>query len=322
MVFNHPTWLPDTYIRGVNLGGWLVVENFLTPYFYSLTECDLRGDFRYFPDQVDAPPLDSPDYKPFDAAALEECPFVPFWGQKDGTGFPNDEWSIVQTFRDANGGDGSIAERYFDIHYDNHVKREDVAALRGIGVTHLRVPLGHWILGDIEGDEPYIPGRAWEYLARLVGWAREEGLQVWPDLHGAPGSQNGFDNSGHINWDPVKGSTTCIGWDANATDTYLEENDGVLPPMVRRTLRVIDQITKRFVSDGMRDVVTGFGLMNEPFGDCNRVVLLEFYDQGLELVRKNMGDDVSVYVGDRFQPWDFKDGWWADESYKGTYLDR
>ena len=32
----------------------------------------------------------------------------------------------------------------------------------------------------------------------MVGWCKEEGIQVWPDLHTAPGSQNGFDNSGHL----------------------------------------------------------------------------------------------------------------------------
>ena len=30
----------------------------------------------------------------------------------------------------------------------------------------------------------------------MMGWCQELGLKVVLDLHGAPGSQNGFDNSG------------------------------------------------------------------------------------------------------------------------------
>ena len=44
--------------------------------------------------------------------------------------------------------------------------------------------------------EPYIQGQL-SYLDKAVGWAGQYGLKVIVDLHGAPGSQNGFDNSGH-----------------------------------------------------------------------------------------------------------------------------
>ena len=40
-------------------------------------------------------------------------------------------------------------------------------------------------------------------MKRLVKWADEIGLKVLIDLHGAPGSQNGFDNSGkasNVEW--------------------------------------------------------------------------------------------------------------------------
>ncbi len=43
----------------------------------------------------------------------------------------------------------------------------------------------------------------WFYLQRAMGWAKQLGMQMIIDLHGAPGSQNGHDNSGFsgaINW--------------------------------------------------------------------------------------------------------------------------
>ncbi len=158
----------QTYIRGVNIGGFLVLENFITPYLYALTKCDLKGDFRFFTDQIDAPDISNPFYKPLD---LDECPFIP---RKD---FPIDEWSMMKLFRNANNGDASIAQKYLDIHYNNFVKRADITELKAGGVTHVRVPLGFWILGDIEGDEPYVEG-GWKYFSRLVDWCREEGIQV------------------------------------------------------------------------------------------------------------------------------------------------
>ena len=36
------------------------------------------------------------------------------------------------------------------------------------------------------------------YLKRLVKWAQEFGLKIMLDIHAAPGSQNGFDNSGRM----------------------------------------------------------------------------------------------------------------------------
>ena len=111
------------------------------------------------------------------------------------------------------------------------------------------------------------------------------------------------------------------GWDNNATDSYLNTTGGVLPYNVRRTLRIIDQITSRFVTDGLRDVVTGFGLLNEPFGNCNNVILKDFYNQGLDIVRKNMGNDTGIYISDAMYPWGWNGGFWAGEEYKGTYLD-
>lgn len=48
---------------------------------------------------------------------------------------------------------------------------------------------------DVEPTEPYVQGQ-YPYLVRSLEWAAELGLSVVIDLHGAPGSQNGQDNSG------------------------------------------------------------------------------------------------------------------------------
>ena len=41
----------------------------------------------------------------------------------------------------------------------------------------------------------HVPG-AEKYLDQAIEWAYKYNLKVWVYLHGLPGSQNGFDNSG------------------------------------------------------------------------------------------------------------------------------
>jgi glucan 1,3-beta-glucosidase len=83
--------------------------------------------------------------------------------------------------------DKDIAKRYLNLHYNHFVTRDDIETLAKNGVTHVRVPLGHWILGDVTPEEPYVHASGWLYFVRLVGWCRSLGIQVWPDLHTAPG---------------------------------------------------------------------------------------------------------------------------------------
>ncbi len=58
-----------------------------------------------------------------------------------------------------------------------------------ISLNHVRLPIGYWAF-DVGPGEPYISGQL-PYLQKAVGWARNHGLKVIVDLHGAPGSQNG-----------------------------------------------------------------------------------------------------------------------------------
>jgi|AntRauTorckE5430_2_1112549.scaffolds.fasta_scaffold04094_1 glucan 1,3-beta-glucosidase len=305
-----------SFIRGVNLGGAFVFERYITPYFFALTTCDLKGDFRFYPDQVDAPPTTSPIYKHMDT---DECkPVLPY---------PVDEWTLTDAFDDK-----EIAKRYLEIHYDNFITRKDIKFLKQNGVSHVRVPLGHWITGNIAEDEPFVDG-AWPYFKRLVGWCREEGIQIWPDIHTAPGSQNGFDNSGHL----LSVGPTCHGWDMddmhapeyNATvlaakmgQAQNKTGEVVLSKNVLRTLDIVNEITLAVARDNMTDVVTGFGILNEPFANCDMNVIRKFDDIALGIVRKNMGENASVYIGDVFNSSSFNDGWWIEPKYKGTYLDR
>lgn len=281
----------ESWIRGVNLGGWLVLERYITPYLFAINECDTKGDFHYYEGQVDAPPTSSPDYKLMDGAAREKC--------KNIIPFPPDEWDLTSAFKDK-----GIAKKYLDIHYDNFVKKEDIITLKKQGITHLRVPLPHFILGDISEEEPFVEG-GWNYFLRLLSWCRELGLEAWPDLHTAPGSQNGFDNSGHLVRD---GPFTCEGWDSV---NPLNPQEGAvvidgfdvpaLPHNMHRTLRIIDSITSEITKAGFADIVTGFGVLNEPWPNCKNDLMRKFYMTAMKIVRKNMLPNTGIYFGDMFE---------------------
>ena len=284
------------WIRGVNLGGWLLIERYIVPYQFAITDCHLRGDFCWLPGSLSAPPSDSPDYKPCD---LEKCkPVIPtnVYGKED---YPIDEWHLSSAFDDKD-----TATRWLNYHFEYFLKKKDLQKLKNAGITHVRVPLPHWIFGDIRDNEPWIPGDRWKYFKRMCGWAREIGLEVWPNIHTAPGSQNGFDNSGIQN--TVK---TCGGWSDN------DKN-------IEKSLDVLHEVADRIKRDGLADVITGFGLLNEPFGDCNKIKYQMFLDIGFEIMRSTLGPDISLYVADMFQSELFNDGkWWLDSKYQGTYLD-
>ena len=98
-------------------------------------------------------------------------------------------------------------------HWDEFVTREDFVTLSEAGISHIRIPVPYW-MWDVSADEPFPPPPASDdegmrfFLKRAAKWCDEIGLKFLLDLHGAPGSQNGFDNSGRrgeVNWVPAEG---------------------------------------------------------------------------------------------------------------------
>ena len=50
--------------------------------------------------------------------------------------------------------------------------------------------VGYWPIPSIVSFSPYFLG-AWQYIKRVMTWARTHGLRTIMDLHSAPGSQKG-----------------------------------------------------------------------------------------------------------------------------------
>lgn len=95
------------------------------------------------------------------------------------------------------------------------------------------------------------------------------------------------------------------------------------PVLINRSLTALDSITRGIADEGLQDVVTGFGLLNEPFYDCFRPNYVNFIENGLEIVRRNLGPETAVYISDLFLDKTWNDGqFWLDPvKHNNTYLD-
>jgi hypothetical protein len=147
--------------------------------------------------------------------------------------------------------------------------------MKNAGLNAIRIPVGYWAV-DLQDDEPYVAGQ-YPYLIQAVQWAREVGLQVMIDLHGAPGSQNGQDNSGLIG--PVLFASNASNAD--------------------RSLNVLRNLTDEFSQSMYGGAVMAIELLNEPrLEDENFSMsqLKEFYADGAEVVRSADSNSISVAI--------------------------
>lgn len=85
-------------------------------------------------------------------------------------------------------------------HWNSWITEDDFAEIASVGLNFVRLPIGYWSVIGGQGA-PYVWG-AYDYVGKAVGWAQDHGIKVMLDLHGAPRSQNGFDNSGQLKSTP------------------------------------------------------------------------------------------------------------------------
>ncbi len=166
-------------------------------------------------------------------------------------------------------------------HWSSWITEADFGEMASYGINFVRIPIGYWSVTPLPGD-PYVQG-AYEYLAKAIGWAESNNIMVMIDLHGAPGSQNGFDNSGRrgpIDW--MQGNT------------------------VQQTLKALQKIKRDHASS---PAVAAIELVNEPMGpDLDMGTISQFYYNGWGDM-KNAG--VCVTIHDAFQGPDYWNGWGA-----------
>jgi glucan 1,3-beta-glucosidase len=172
----------------------------------------------------------------------------------------------------------TAAEQRLRAHWDTWITEEHFAFWASTGLNHVRLPIGYWAL-DIQPGEAWVSG-SWDYVVKAAEWCKKYQLQLMIDLHGAPGSQNGWDHSGR---------SGTVGF-------FTQEN-------IQRAVRVIGRIAEWSNLPEWRDTVTIIQLINEPtlWDDYNvRLGLLkDYYGLAYHEVRK-YNSDVVVAVADAF----------------------
>ncbi|KAF7195591.1 putative glucan 1,3-beta-glucosidase D, partial [Pseudocercospora fuligena] len=218
-----------TPVRGVNLGGWLSIEPFITPSFFS--------KFTTHDNVVD-------------------------------------EWTLCEKLGP------TTAKSTLEQHYSSWVKESTFADIQAAGFDHVRIPFSYWAVITYDGD-PYVGNVSWRYLLRGIEWARKYGLRINLDLHGAPGSQNGWNHSGH------QGE---IGW-LNGTDGTLNGD---------RTIAIHKQLSEFFTQPRYKNIVTMYGLVNEPrMVELDQSTVLAWTSKAVEAVQANNFTGIVVF-GDGF----------------------
>eukprot|EP00959_Pyramimonas_sp_CCMP1952_P094608 1979081-Pyramimonas_sp.AAC.1 len=139
-------------IKGVSLGGWLVLEKWMTPTIFSMAD-------------------DAPDQ----------------WSWSEKLGYDR-------------------ARELLDYHFSQFLNlKDDMAWLAQHNFTAVRIPVGYWMfLTKEELQNMGVPYTAEgvEYLDAAFTHAEAQNLDVVVCMHGAPGSQNGMQESGHVQDQP------------------------------------------------------------------------------------------------------------------------
>lgn len=157
-------------------------------------------------------------------------------------------------------------------HWSTWITEKDFEDIAATGLNFVRIPIGYWSVTPIEGD-PYVQG-AYPYLGKALDWADKNGLKVMIDLHGAPGSQNGYDNSGR------KGD---IHW--NEGDT------------VDQTYKALNKIRDDHASHPALAVIE---LLNEPQGKVlGKGAVQSFYTQGYNNLKSHK--DMGIAIQDAYE---------------------
>jgi glucan 1,3-beta-glucosidase len=126
--------------------------------------------------------------------------------------------------------------------------------------------------------------------------AEAHGIGVLLDLHGVPGSQNGWDHSGR---------SGQLLWHTS------KEN-------IDHSLRIVGDLADRCQKYGN---LLGFELLNEPRGDVPLDIIKTFYLEGYQRVRERISKQRgAVVIHDAFRPLEWA-GFMQEPKYSNVVLD-
>jgi len=182
-------------------------------------------------------------------------------------------------------------------HWYQWYNDTDFKSMKDIGLNSVRLPVGWWYWGSAAGVDPTpylvpdnidIMTNMSHPINRIIKLANDKGLQVLIDLHGAPGSQNGLDNSGLRSKD-VNPEVWGYDW------IYDDKNLG-------DTIKILSTIAKwisALSSQGL-DNILGLELVNEPWVFMDMSLIRDWYMKAIPEIRK-YNDKLPIVIHDAFR---------------------
>ncbi|KAJ2237308.1 hypothetical protein IWW45_001062 [Coemansia sp. RSA 485] len=155
----------------------------------------------------------------------------------------------------------SECESRLQKHWSTWVTESDIATLAMLGINHVRIPIGYWAF-TVKDGEPYVQGQI-PYLKKVIEWTGKHNLNAVLDLHGVPGSQNGFDNSGKLGG---------IHWQET------QEN-------IDRSIYAVEEIAR--IAAQYPDIVDAIEVVNEPaIWGLSKQGIIDFYKRAYTSFRQ------------------------------------
>eukprot|EP01094_Clydonella_sp_ATCC50884_P000337 TRINITY_DN10263_c0_g1_i1.p1 TRINITY_DN10263_c0_g1~~TRINITY_DN10263_c0_g1_i1.p1 ORF type:complete len:512 (-),score=108.84 TRINITY_DN10263_c0_g1_i1:68-1579(-) len=191
------------------------------------------------------------------------------------------------------------ASRQLQQHWSTWFTEDDVKKIASYGLNTIRIPVGYWIFGD---TPPFVDGGK-KFLDQALGWAQDAKLHVIIDLHGAPGSQNGFDNSGRTCGDCAGVCPPEPVWSST-------------PEYVNDTVKVLAKLAETY---GDHPAVLAFEVLNEPRWDIDVDMLQSFYRQAYEAMRPHTSKWIMYHDAFRYNIW--LDFFTPENGFKNVVLD-
>lgn len=135
-----------------------------------------------------------------------------------------------------------------DTYYKNWFTKDDVKSIKELGMNCIRLPFYYKnILNDdlTRKNE----SEAFKYIDPIISWAKEYGIYVILDLHGCPGSQNGYEHSGSIDYDKYDKETIKF--------FYTEE-------YIKAVIDLWVYISEHYNNTELSSTIAAYDIMNEP----------------------------------------------------------
>lgn len=211
-------------IEGVNLGGWLLLERWMTPSVFKGSDAQ-------------------------------------------------DEYTLS--------GQPGMKKR-IDAHRKSFITEEDWQWLSKNNVTHVRLPVGYWVLDD---DGPFYNAK--KYLDWAFVMAEKYSIHILLDLHGLKGSQNAEMHSGRVG---------KVDW-----RRYKQQH-----------MNVLEGLAKRY-----KDSPSFWGLeiINEPRVFGNYFALVRYYREAYSALRQIVRPGTYIVFQDGFLPPLFSGTLWKRNTY-------